>query len=472
MTTSPVSVDQHLARVCELAQPPHPQLVPVQEAHGHYLADPVQARQPIPSFHNSAMDGFLVHEADLSGPAPWTVPVVGEVAAGGSPQELAPHQALRIMTGAPICGDIDSLRVVPSELTNAQLGPSQLPEQVTIHELPGKRHIRLRGEVITPGTEIAAAHTLVDAGTLAFLLTAGVTEVSVYRRPRVAVISSGDELISTANPASTRPASATIDAAGSKARGSSDEQVHYRIVDSNGPMVANLLAEHGPVDIQRFHVGDGVEKLIALFDELTSSVAPPLDLIVTTGGISQGAFDVVKAAATQSPNADFWFGNAAQRPGSPQGAGLWNGVAVVTLPGNPVAAYVSATVYALAALYILQGRTGSSAATTTAHGDAQNGTQNDAQAQTQENTWWPHRAAQLAAHRALPRPRPGKTQLVPVRIEAADSGLVAVPTTVGKPGSHFVSALTEIAGLAIIPQAEYAEQNGPTGMVTVLGWSR
>ena len=129
---------------------------------------------------------------------------------------------------------------------------------------------------------------------------------------------------------------------------------------------------------------------------------------------------------------------------------------------------MSATVYALAALYILQGRTGSSAATTTAHGDAQNGTQNDAQA----HTWWPHRAAQLAAHHALPRPRPGKTQLVPVRIEAADSGLVAVPTTVGKPGSHFVSALTEIAGLAIIPQAEYAEQNGPTGMVTVLGWSR
>ena len=449
MTTSPVSVDRHLARVCELVQPPHPQFVPIHEAHGYHLAHPVKAQQPVPSFHNSAMDGFLVHEADLSGPGPWTVPVVGEVAAGGSPQELAPHQALRIMTGAPICGDTDSLRVVPSESTNAQLGPSQLPEQVTIHELPAKRHIRLRGEVVPPGAEIVAAHTLVDAGTLAFLLTAGVTQVSVYRRPRVAVISSGDELISTA---------------GAKARGSSDDQTNYRIVDSNGPMVANLLAEHGPVDIQRFHVGDGVEKLIALFDELTSSVEPPLDLIVTTGGISQGAFDVVKAAATQSPNAEFWFGNAAQRPGSPQGAGLWNGVAVVTLPGNPVAAYVSATVYALAALYILQGRKGSPAATPERADTA--------------DTWWPHRAAQLAAHHALPRPRPGKTQLVPVRIEAADSGLVAVPTTVGKPGSHFVSALTEIAGLAIIPQeehvedAEHAEQNGPTGMVTVLGWSR
>lgn len=464
MTTSPVSVDQHLARVCELVQPPHPQFVPVHEAHGYYLAHPVKAQQPIPSFHNSAMDGFLVHEADLSGPGPWTVPVVGEVAAGGSPQELAPHQALRIMTGAPICGDTDSLRVVPSESTNAQLGPSRLPEQVTIHELPAKRHIRLRGEVVTPGAEIVAAHTLVDAGTLAFLLTAGVTQVSVYRRPRVAVISSGDELISSANPASTRAGSASITTAGAKAHGSSDDQTNYRIVDSNGPMVANLLAEHGPVDIQRFHVGDGVEKLIALFDELTSSVEPPLDLIVTTGGISQGAFDVVKAAATQSPNAEFWFGNAAQRPGSPQGAGLWNGVAVVTLPGNPVAAYVSATVYALAALYILQGRKGSPAATPERADTA--------------DTWWPHRAAQLAAHHALPRPRPGKTQLVPVRIEAADSGLVAVPTTVGKPGSHFVSALTEIAGLAIIPQAEraedteHAEQNGPTGMVTVLGWSR
>lgn len=148
------------------------------------------------------------------------------------------------------------------------------------------------------------------------------------------MISSGDELVSTANVGAA--ATNNVDNAAGVATGvgTADENADYRIADSNGPMVANLLAEHGPVDVRRFHVGDGTDKLTALLDELTSSSAQPVDLIVTTGGISQGAFDVVKAAAVDSPNADFWFGNAAQRPGSPQGAGLWNGTAVVTLPGN------------------------------------------------------------------------------------------------------------------------------------------
>ncbi|UQV56961.1 molybdopterin molybdotransferase MoeA [Corynebacterium pseudodiphtheriticum] len=455
MITSSVSVAEHLKRVRELVQPTKPQRLSVEEAHGCYLAQTVQARVAIPSFHNSAMDGFLVHDKDLSGSGPWTLPVSGEVAAGGLPQEVVPNQALRIMTGAPISGDANSLRVIPSEFTDASLGPAQLPTQVTIHEAPKKRHIRLRGEVVTPGEDIAHPNTLIDAGTLAFFLTAGVSHVSVYRRPQVAVISSGDELVSTANVGAAATNNVSNAAGVATGVGTADENAVYRIADSNGPMVANLLAEHGPVDVRRFHVGDGTDNLTALLDELTSSSAQPVDLIVTTGGISQGAFDVVKAAAIDSPNADFWFGNAAQRPGSPQGAGLWNGTAVVTLPGNPVAAYVSATVYVLACLYILQGRVTSTPA--------------EARSTTK---WWPHCAALVHAHPTLPLPRPGKTQLVPVQVVPADTGLLAVPNTGGNPGSHFVSALIGIDGLAVIPPAEDAEHPDSPGMATVLGWSR
>lgn len=425
---SPVTVAQHLARVRALVAPISPEWLAVHDAPGHFLAQNVHAEAAIPAFNNSSMDGFVVHDSDLPGSGPWTLPVVGEVPAGAKPQDFAAGGTLRIMTGAPISGDPSRVRVIPTELTDAQVGPSQVPKTVTIHSIPEKRHIRLRGEVVAPGDEIMPASTLVDAGCLAFLLNAGISRVPVYRTPRVAVISSGDELVSAENSPAT--------------------DATYRIADSNGPMIARLLEEHGPVHVERFHVGDGVAALQDLLDDVTTRAEQPVDLVVTTGGISQGAFDVVKAAVTQSPNADLWFGNAAQRPGSPQGAGHWNRVAMVTLPGNPVAAYVSAMIYVLACLRILQGRVTSPPEL---HGHAS--------ADNDPASWWPHRVLELPRHPELARPRKGKTQLVPVRLEPAPQsgqspGLQATPTRVGKLGSHFVSSLLGIDALAVISPEE------------------
>lgn len=434
-SSTPVTVAQHLSRVRNLVTATEPELLAIQDAPGRFLSRSIKAKAAIPAFNNSSMDGFVVHDADVAGAGPWTLPVVGEVAAGAKPQEFSPGGALRIMTGAPISVDPHRLRVIPTELTDAQVGPSQLPRSVTINSLPDKRHIRLRGEVVRPDDEILSAHTLVDAGCLAYLLNAGVMHIPVFRIPRIAVISSGDELVSAEKTAA----------------GFEDESAghSFRIADSNGPMITRLLEEHGPVIVERFHVGDGVSALQELLDELTTRSENPVDLVVTTGGISQGAFDVVKAAVRQSPNAQLWFGKVAQRPGSPQGAGKWNDVAMVTLPGNPVAAYVSALVYVIACLRILQGRVAPARDSAAA-------------AVSANSAWWPHRVLYATPDPQLPNPRASKTQLIPVRLDAANQpagenaapALHAVPAQSGKLGSHFVNSLVGIEGLIVLGPAE------------------
>lgn len=321
LMSTPRSISAHLDAVLALASTPPAESAPVDASlSGRVLAADATARFPVPPHANSAMDGFLVHAADLSSPAPWTLPVAGDVPAGAAPIDVPVGHAVRIMTGAPVA-DTAGMLVVPVENTTTPAGPVALPDEVTITEAPTRSHIRPPGEDIQPGAPVATVGTLIDAAVIAALTSAGVYSVSTYRRPRIAVISSGEELVSS--PAQLTPG---------------------QLPDSNGPMLAALAGANAHV-----HVGDAPADLASALDEL----APSHDLIITSGGVSAGAFDVVHTVLGRADSA--WFGHVDQRPGAPQGYSLWNDTPVLCLPGNPVAAFVDFQLYARPLIAALSG---------------------------------------------------------------------------------------------------------------------
>ena len=292
-------------------------------SQGRVLAEPLVAHLPLPPQDNSAMDGFLIprHFSPDSLTVPFTLPVVGDVPAGAPAQTPPPGTALRIMTGGPVPAGFDGL-VIPVEDTDIPPGPGPLPETVTVHRLPGRDHIRRRGSHVEAGHQLAGAATLVDASLIAAALSAGVDTAVVHRIPRVTVIATGEELLNGQLP------------------------------DSNGPMLDALMSATGPVDITRTVCGDSPVELRRRFD----TAAADSDLIVTTGGVSAGAFDVVRAVVEDAvERGSYWFGHVNQRPGAPQGYALWDGVPVVCLPGNPVAAFVSAHLYLTPLMRSLRG---------------------------------------------------------------------------------------------------------------------
>ena len=319
--STPRSISAHLDAVLALASAPPAESAPVDASlSGRVLAADATARFPVPPHANSAMDGFLVHAADISSSAPWTLPVAGDVPAGAAPIAVPAGHAVRIMTGAPVA-DTAGMLVVPVENTTTPSGPVALPHEVTITEAPTKSHIRPAGEDIQPGAPVATAGTLIDAAVIAALTSSGVYTVTAFRRPRIAVISSGEELVSS--PAQLAPG---------------------QLPDSNGPMLAALSGADTHV-----HVGDNPAELSAALDQLS----PSHDLILTSGGVSAGAFDVVHTVLGRTDSA--WFGHVDQRPGAPQGYSLWNDTPVLCLPGNPVAAFVDFQLYARPFIAALSG---------------------------------------------------------------------------------------------------------------------
>ncbi|WP_342319556.1 molybdopterin molybdotransferase MoeA [Corynebacterium mayonis] len=322
------TIGQHLERVQGLAASRRVEVekVAVETARGLVLAADAVTARPVPPFANSAMDGFAVHAASLVGPGPWTFPVVGDVAAGAAALACPVGAAVRVMTGAPV-PEGEDIVVVPVEQTNVARGPQPLPATVRIIRVdPARSHVRQAGSSLAVGSVAAPAGSLVDAGLLAALISAGVRHVDVWARPRVAVVSTGDELV----------AWPLVPAEG-------------QLSDSNQPMIAALCEQNGAASVERLRSGDNP----AFFASLLDHAARECDLVLTTGGISAGAFDVVREVLEPTDGA--WFGEVAQRPGGPQGVALWGGTPVVCLPGNPVAAYVSFHLYIVPLLASFRG---------------------------------------------------------------------------------------------------------------------
>ena len=310
MTPAPresLSVAEYGAELLRLVRPDgRSQQVLLAGARGRVLASPVTSRVSIPSFANSAMDGYAVRHADVA-EAPVALRVVGEVPAGSPDDPSAGSgECVRIMTGAALPSFADS--VVPVEDTD---GGTEVV-QVRVRPNLGA-HVRLAGGDIAAGDPVATAGDLLTPGLLGALAAAGHTHVPVRPRPVVLVASTGNELVADGSVL---------------ARG----QIH----ESNAVVLAAALARDGAEPLTGPPLRDDPEELAEWLDRNSATA----DLVILTGGASVGDHDVVRDVLVS--HAGGTFRHVRMQPGKPQGWGLWpGGTPVVALPGNPLSAALS-----------------------------------------------------------------------------------------------------------------------------------
>ncbi len=415
-----IPVDEHLEAVLTASDPLPPRRVSLQDAHGCILAESVSARVDLPGFDNSAMDGYAVRFDDVaaaSTDAPVSLRVVADIPAGcGDDPALSPGACARIMTGAPVPSSADT--IVPFESTTLGTAVAETPPEVVEVTRPGTRgaHIRRAGEDMRAGTQLLPAGVTLTARALATVAAAGVSEVAVTARPRVAVIATGSELI---DPSAAAIASET--AADAEVRGdASATPPRGQLFDSNTPMVSLLAAEAGAEVVGTFRADDSGESLLRV---ITSACANA-DVVITTGGVSVGAFDVVRLHLAER---GVRFTKVAMQPGKPQGFGRVDGALVFCLPGNPVSALVSFEAFVRPALRRLRGEVG------------------------------PLRESREAvAGEAWSSPQ-GRMQLMPIRWVGADT---VVPAHSGGSGSHMVGRIALAEGLAVVPPDRAAVRAG------------
>jgi molybdopterin molybdotransferase len=311
------TVEEHRAVVAGLLSPLPVEEIPLADAHGRVLARDVAAPVALPGFDNSAMDGYAARWAEVStaGQSPVRLPVADDIPAGRTDVDpLAPGTVQRIMTGAPLPAGADV--VIPVELTD---GGTDVVEIRGV--LPAGSHLRAAGEDIRAGAVALTAGSPLGSAQLGLAAAVGVTTLPVRRRPRVLVLSTGSELVAPGQPL-----------------------LPGQIYESNSALLVAAVEEAGG-EARRLHfVPDDVDQFLATVrSELAGA-----DLLITSGGVSAGAYEVVKDAFRVLGTVE--FGKVAMQPGGPQGAGTVDGVPVVTLPGNPVSAFVSFEVFVRPAL--------------------------------------------------------------------------------------------------------------------------
>ncbi|HVN14492.1 MAG TPA: gephyrin-like molybdotransferase Glp [Anaerolineales bacterium] len=327
-----LSVAEARERILTHFQPVEAEYLPLDRCAQRVLSADVAAATDLPLFDNSSMDGFAVRAADVANAAPdspRTLRVVADIPAGSQPTVfLAPGQAARIMTGAPLPQGADA--VVPVEDTDFQNREAGLPapEQVKIFQsVKVGDSTRSRGMDVHAGEVVLRAGRVLNAPELGLLAMLGEARVPVYRKPRVALLSSGDELIPVDAPLAPG-----------------------KIHDSNSYMLSALL-ESANVDV--IHLGVAADQRESVEALLEKAIEQKADLILTSAGVSVGAFDFVKEVIESNGKMDFWRVN--MRPGKPLAFGEYRGVKFIGLPGNPVSAFVGFEVFVRPALGRLSG---------------------------------------------------------------------------------------------------------------------
>ena len=380
-----IPVDEHAAFVRSLlaglgARPT--ERVPLAEALGRITASPVESPIALPPFRNSQMDGFAVRADDVTD-APVPLPVVGEVSASpGRPAPLSPGTAIRIMTGAMLPEGADA--VVPVEDTEPVGG--DVAAVLVRRARSAGEYVREAGSDLDAGDDVLPAGLRLASRHLAAAAASGLTELLVRERVRVAVISTGTELVA--------PGSALGPG---------------EIPDANGVALAAAVRSVGAVVVHEGRVRDDASRLRGELDAAREAGA---ELVLTSGGVSMGAYEVVREVLEPLGG---WVGSVAMQPGGPQATGAWRGMPVIGFPGNPVSAqlsfalFVAPTLRAIAAL-----------------------------------------PQALHERRELAEPLTsvlGKRQYL--RGRRADDGRVVV---VGGPGSHLVAALAASDVLIVVPE--------------------
>ena len=379
------TVDEHLATVLDLVQVLSPLDLGLLDAHGCVLAEDVVAPAPLPGFDNSAMDGYAVRAADV-GPGV-VLPVVGDVAAGpASPLRVQPGLCVRIMTGAMVPAGADT--VVPLEHTDG--GVAQVRFDRTAEE---GGYVRRAGEDVQAGETVLEKGTSLGAAQLGLAAAVGRNRLLVRPRPRVVIVSTGSELVEPGAPLGPG-----------------------QIPDSNSIALTAACLEAGAIAYRVGIVPDDPRTLLdTLEDQLVRA-----DVIMTSGGVSVGAYDVVKEVLSRLGTVQ--FDKVAMQPGMPQGFGTLgpDATPIFGLPGNPVSALVSFEAFVRPALRRMLG------------------------AEPLERP-----RVRAVTTEAL-RSSKGKRSFLRVHLEVRDGRYVVTP--VSGPGSHLLAGMSRANALAVVPE--------------------
>lgn len=400
LPTEPLlDVDVARERVLERVAALEAAEVPLDESIGLVIAKDVKAPHPMPRFDNSAMDGYALRSVDASVP-PVELRLSGELRAGAhSEEELEPGTAVKIMTGAAIPPGADA--VIEVEETLEAGGVVEVRASVA----PG-RNVRPAGDDFAHGALLIERGVEIGSGEAALLASIGNTPVTVHRRPRVAALITGDELVDP--DAEPEPG---------------------QIRDSNSIALRTLIRENGGELLMLERVPDTLDDHLNAFER----AAEAADLIVSSGGVAVGDFDFVKDAVERLGAIDLW--RVAMQPGKPVVLGDVRGVPFLGLPGNPVSVHVSFEQFVRPALRKMRGCSTLMRPTVTAilAGDL--------------------------------RKRPGRLHFVRVRLSRRDDGWVATPT--GAQGSHVQTSLVDCHGVARFGKTEESLRAGSEVVVEV-----
>ncbi|MER7397695.1 gephyrin-like molybdotransferase Glp [Streptomyces sp. NPDC000151] len=423
------SVADHIQDVLSKIRPLEPIELQLLDAQGCVLVEDVTVPVALPPFDNSSMDGYAVRVADVAGATeeyPATLTVVGDVAAGsGDLPPVGPGEAARIMTGAPLPPGAEA--VVPVEWTDGGTGggpattmrarstdPAGASGEVRVHRpVEARAYVRARGSDVSAGEPALAAGTVIGPPQIALLAAIGRATVKVRPRPRVVVMGTGSELVQPGEPLGPG-------------------QIH----DSNSFALTAAARDAGALAYRVGAVADDADTLrAAIEDQLIRA-----DIVVTSGGVSVGAYDVVKEtlADFSGEEGSVEFRRLAMQPGKPQGFGLIgpDRTPLLALPGNPVSSYVSFELFVRPAIRALMG--------------------------LQDVHRYTERARCTEDIASSPR---GKRQFLRGRHDPV-SGTV---TPVGGAGSHLVKALAHANCLIAVPEDVTEVAAGDEVDVVLLG---
>lgn len=389
--------------------------VPLSDALGRILAAPVVARDDLPPFANSSMDGYAVRAADLAGASkdsPVELRVLADIAAGMDLAiEIQPGTSARIMTGAPLPSGADA--VVPVEDTDEPWRGQDrsLPQSISIYRsVESGAFVRYPGEDIRAGMTVLQAGHLLRPQEIGVLASLGIPRVHVIRRPRVGVLSTGDELIDVEAPLSP-----------GKIRNSNSYAQAAQVLALGGVPVMLGVARDTEADIRA---------------KLDKAVVEQVDLLISSAGVSVGAYDKVKEVLNGSGNVAFW--RVRMRPGKPLAFGTYRDIPYLGLPGNPVSAMVSFETFVRPAIL------------------------------------------KLGGHSNFERPRIQAILLEDVRSDGRESYLRAVVTrdargyvalTTGSQGSHILMSLVKANALLVVPEGVTEVAAGTPLTALMLDWS-
>jgi molybdopterin molybdotransferase len=387
---------------------------PILESRGQVLVEDIIAAIDIPTLDNSAMDGYAVLAGDTLGATPQTpcvLKVIDTVIAGAiSQHQITPGTAIRIMTGAPVPTGADS--VVPFEDTDNQPIPKSGEVRIFREVRPGT-HIRKAGEDISKGSVAIAKGTVINPAHIGLLASLGRSRVNVIRRPRVAILVTGNELVETDRPLPPG-----------------------KLYNSNSYTIASLVASYG-----------GIPDILGIArdneDSLTSLIHQGLqaDMLITTGGVSEGDFDIVKEIIEKEGRIIFW--KVRMKPGKPVVFGIFpvgsREVPHFGLPGNQAAAMVAFEIFARPAILKMSGKTN-----------------------------FDKKTVQAVSEDTI-KNEDGRRVYARAIVECRHNQYFA--RTSGPQGSHILTSMSLANGLIVVPEDKPLVKPGDTVDVMMLDWS-